>query len=661
MRKNGLIRMVSLVLIAGMACVGCQTGDAPQETTTEALTESTPEATAEQTTAEPTVTETSSATDTETQEPETTPPEPADGIFDEPTRLSGFEADKNKDFLKGKQCSVRCEEDGSLLLEGSVTVGKRFSPKLTIDYADMMAACWPGYTARADLPNGGTQKYRAIVMTVEGEAAQIAECDLYFSTGKRNVTQNTILPTVLEADEAGRTRLVFDMGASFTEDYLNSLVFTWDYAVAADERKPEMKIHEIELFTTVEAAYEAIRAEAPVAEDVGTYPLGISKDQLNELIRDIFSGNTVKNETVMFLDAGDEKELLYDIAEVIAVTSYDGTKTYREGVDYAVRDGKLVALEGGQLPLITSERYYGADSSSLLMTEYNGKKVYTHWGEGRAMTDWQVNVTYTHNDPWDGYDQACEARIYADFIRKLQNGEDVTVIFYGDSCTYGAASSFSYGYAPYQYSYSLLLTNALADLFGYTVRYINPGLSGTGPIPSQSYVAGTNGTITYINPSVGGWASGNALSSMESYLLPFVETYGCDLFVLDIGGNDGSGSAEAVRANDEAIIRGLASKASEDVCVIIMSTLVNNPDSVNGWAGTEYLQEPQLRKAAAALRKEGIRVGNCCMTSITLSVLEHVTYNDISGNNINHPNDFWARMYACTLFENLIGYGNLTD
>ena len=34
----------------------------------------------------------------------------------------------------------------------------------------------------------------------------------------------------------------------------------------------------------------------------------------------------------------------------------------------------------------------------------------------------------------------------------------------------------------------------------------------------------------------------------------------------------------------------------------------------------------------------------------------HILY---AGNNINHPNDFWARLYANTLFETLVGYENL--
>ncbi len=609
------------------------------------------------------VSETLSPTESETEavtEAETEAQEVADGLFDSPTRLSGFRKDKNGAYLKGNDCEVLFDEDGSLILRATASVGSRYTAKLTVNYASMMKACCPSYTTTGALPNGGEDKYRAVVITLSGTPAGLAECDLYFTTGKRNTTQNTILPTVVTDEAAGCTYLLFDMGTWFAEEYLNKLVLTWGDGYADEEETIEMKLNTIELFATMQEACTALGLDMPAAEAFGTYPLDVSADRLNELIRDVFSGDTVKNETVMFLDAGDEKELLFDIDTVISVTSYDGKKIYIEGVDYAVRDGKLVALEGGSMPIITRDRYYGAAADSLLITKYDGKNVYTHWGEGQVMTNWQVNVTYTHKDAWEGFDQPCEAGIYADFIRKLQNGEDVTVIFYGDSCTYGAASSFAYGYAPYQYSYAILVTEALADLFDYTVRYVSPNLSGTGPIPNRPYVAGERGTITYINPSVGGWGSADALANTDRYLVPFIERYGCDLFISDIGGNDGSTPAATTRRNVEGIIDTVLSRVEEDVCVCIMSTLVNNPDSVNGWFGTEYLQEPALRKAAASYRAKGIACGNTCVTSMTLSVLEHVTYNDISGNNINHPNDFWARLYACTLFENLIGYKNLS-
>ncbi len=657
------LRSVALLLLAGLLLPSCTlTPVDPTDTTAEESLTEAPTA--------PSVTEPATAPETteapsapvETEAPEDEPvTEPADGIFDTPTRLSGFLQSKNEDYIEGTDCTIVYGEDGVLTLTAQMLAGKHLSAKVAVDYARMMKKCYPSYTASADLPNGGSDQYRAIVITIEGEAEQLCECNLYFSTGARRTSEHTILPEIATDPAAGRTYLLFDMGETFTEDYLNKLTFTWAYGTADTDTDVAMKLHSIELFSSVETAVETLKLERPAAvEDYGNYPLDVSRDKLSELMSDIFSGDTVKNETVMFLDKGDEKELLYDIDTVLSVTSYDGKRVYKEGVDYEVRDGKLVALKGGSIPTITRAAYYGANSSnSILQTEYNGQNVYTHWGEGTAMTNWQVNVSYTHKDPWDGFDQPCQAEIYANFIRKLQNGEDVTIIYYGDSCTFGAASSFTYGYAPYQYSYTLLVTNALADLFGYTVKYVSTGLPDTGPIPSRPYVAGTNGTITYINPSVGGWNSSDAYGHADRYLLPFIEKYGCDLFVLDIGGNDGTSSGERTRRNDEGTIGKVLSVADEDICVCIMTTLVNNPDATNGWYGIEFMQEPYLLQASAALRRKGVACGTCCMTSLTLSALEHVKYNDISGNNINHPNDFFARMYACTLFENLIGYENL--
>ena len=371
-------------------------------------------------------------------------------------------------------------------------------------------------------------------------------------------------------------------------------------------------------------------------------------------LQNVFEGDRVLNETVMFIEKGDTKPLLYIIDKIISVSSYDGSVSYTEGEDYEVVDGKMKVTENSRIPCITAEKYYKGDG--MLKTLRDGEEAATHWGEGRAMTDWQVNVTYTHRDSWQGYRQPCYAGVYRRFYEKLSRGENVTLIFYGDSCTYGAASSFSYGYPPYQYSYALLVTNALADIFGYTVHYIPAGLAGTGPVPKEDYKGGTRSIINYINPSVGGWTSQNGADNFEVYARPFIDKYGCDLFVLDLGGNDGGLDPLETKKHEEMIVEKLLKEAS-DTSVTVISTLLNRPGS--NWVMNEWRQEPLLLKMTEELREKGVPCGLCGITSMTSSVLEHVAFEDISGNNINHPNDFWARLYACTLFETLVGYENL--
>ncbi len=404
-----------------------------------------------------------------------------------------------------------------------------------------------------------------------------------------------------------------------------------------------------------EATEEAPEPSETPKDTFGYRPLDFKAENLSWEIQNVFAGDYVKNETVMFIDKGDTKALMYKIDKVISVTSYNGRKKYEEGRDYEVVDGKLRVTENSKIPCITSKRYYSGDGT--LVVDVDGEKKPVYWGEGTAMTNYQVNVEYTHSDAWNGYKQQCFAGIYDKLYKKFENGEDVTIVFYGDSCTYGAASSFAYNYSPYQYSYALLVTNALADIFGYTVHYEKPKLAGTGPVPKKDYVAGDRGTITYVNNSVGGWTTADGVSNFDKYVKPYIEKYGCDLFVVDLGGNDGNIPPEKTAANDKAIIdRAIA--LAPDSGVIIMSTLLNRPDS--NWAGNDAHQEPLLVELSGKLRDEGIPCAVCGITSMTASVLERIKFEDFSGNNINHPNDFWARLYANTLFETLVGYGNLS-
>ncbi len=644
--KSTFIHMASAVFLTVLTLITSGCAEVPTEQSNNTIQE----------------TEMSKETEFSTIALEEIPPtETADGVFDVPTRLIGFEKNKNSQFIKGEQCDISFNQDGSLTLTGKWAEGEeQFCPTLDISYFQLMQKCCSQIKKNSDLPNGGDDnKYRAAVVVMEADDSVINECELYFETSLKKKSVGSVLPTIHRKENSKLTYLVFDLdNKNFTKSFLSKLKLTWGWSVDRSRFTPTAAtVYSIELFSTANDAWASIGVQQPAKEDNGTYPLSISSNKLNDLIKDIFSGDRVQSETVMFIDSGDEKELLFKIDKVLSVRSYDNKTTYKEGVDYSIKDGKLVVLEGGAIPVITSQKYYNAGSSSLLQTDHNGFKVYTHWGEGRLMTDWQVNVTYTHSDSWEGFDQTCYAERYADFIKKLQNGDDVTVVFYGDSCTNGAASSYNYNYAPYQYSYAFLVTEALADIFDYTVNYVASDKPNTCSVP-KNYVAGNRGVITFYNPSVGGWKTGDGVEKFEEYLEPFIKKNPCDLFVLDLGGNDGSAPSDTVRRNDELIIEKVL-KYSPDTDIVIMTTLVSNPNATNGWSGTEFLQEPQLIKAAEALNRRGISCAACQMTSMTLSVLDHVEYNDISGNNINHPNDFFARIYACTLFETLIGYKNL--
>ncbi len=393
----------------------------------------------------------------------------------------------------------------------------------------------------------------------------------------------------------------------------------------------------------------------PETEPETVWTPDVSLSDLDPLMKPLFAGNEVKNETVMFIEKTDEKTLLYPIGEIISVTSFDGKTVYEEGKDYIVKDGKLCLTEGTSIPVITAANYYNVPNAAIqLQTMYNGKPVNTYWGEGHAMNRWQINVNYTHSSAWEGDTQRCELETYTAFLKKLEAGEDVTILFYGDSITYGASATWLTGYNPKQYTYPILFTQALADLFDYTVHYEK----GVANVPAEDYVAGTRGTITYINTAVGGWTSSDGVTNLKASVTDRIEASGCDLFVVAFGMNDGGSSVRAVKNNVEKIVDGVLSVAP-DTSVVLLSTMVPNPNATNGWYGSQDKQEGQLLNLAKDYTADGVPCAVTRMTTVSLAVLTRKEFHDYSGNNINHPNDFFIRVYAQTLLQTVVGYENM--
>lgn len=378
----------------------------------------------------------------------------------------------------------------------------------------------------------------------------------------------------------------------------------------------------------------------------------------------VWDGRVVHNETVMFLGMDDEVSLLYDADEIVSVRSYDLKTEYKQGVDYDYADGKLFLLEGTSIPCMNVNEYYTNDATySMLVTkgnsEPNATGAFTYWGEGDTMTKWQVAVTYKHSQFWDGHAVECQADRYQALVQKLQNGEDVTFVFYGDSITYGANSSFMVGAEPFAPTWPLMFTQYIAKQYGYTVRYVKDEFA-TAPVPAEDTIYGTNGTITYYNPSVGGWSVEQGYQNVENYVNTAIEKYGCDLFTVAFGMNNAALSAGKFVQYTEGIIERVQ-KVAPETDVVMVSTMVPNPEATNGWYGNQDQFETEMIASADAYYENGMNCSVACMTSMSLSILENKRFRDYTGNNINHPNDFMSRLYAQVMVETVLGYENLLE
>lgn len=453
--------------------------------------------------------------------------------------------------------------------------------------------------------------------------------------------------------------IIYDTG-SFDRhgDYVSCITLDWAYGTATDADKDAFfTLYAIDFYPDLNAAFTATGCTADPTSERGELKMNASVDSLQEVMQPLFKGNVVYDETVLFIDPGDTVRLLYSIDEVISVTSFDRRTTYVEGRDYEIVNGCLKITESSTIPTPGSDLFYNYPGS-IINTMHNGKQAPMYWGENDTIYKWQVCVSYTHSDGWTDFYQPSEAAVYRDFIAKLQDGKDVTVLFLGDSITYGANASFLFGGGTGQHSFPMLVVESLADIFGYKVRFVPANLGNTSNVPKE-YGTGGRGTITYINTAVGGWNSGSIVENYDRYCGDFVSQYGCDLLIFAHGMNDGGQDPVKWTVRNAETVFDRVLSVVPDVAIMYVSTMLPNPEGI-GWTTTQPLQESYLQMSAAAYRAKGIPCAVCCMTSTSRAVLDHKRFMDYTGNNVNHPNDFFSRIYAQTIFQTLIGYENLS-
>ena len=367
----------------------------------------------------------------------------------------------------------------------------------------------------------------------------------------------------------------------------------------------------------------------------------------------IWEGNTVYDEFVMFLGKNDVVPLLYPATEIISVKSTDGKTTFTEGVDYQLVDGKLIMPEGSNLTYIPEETYW-AKGAYDVYTYRDGKEHITYAMGVNGMAKYQVAVTYRHESTIPVTVPDC-SETFNNFIKKLERGEDVTIIFNGDSITEGWDSSIRGSFAPNMPHWPALLTHYLAYHYGYTIKYAYAPVEGVFNYPKTKDVYGDRGTITYVNTAVGGWQISHGFTNLDKYFFYFDEKFGgCDLFFYAYGMNNQLTHPSDFAFAVEKTIRKINEKCP-DTPIVLVSSMLTNTESVGG---VHFLpkQEGELIKIRDELKAEGVMIEVAPMTSVHTYMCSVKRFRDHSGNNMNHPGDYTQRVYAQVALQTILGY-----
>lgn len=342
------------------------------------------------------------------------------------------------------------------------------------------------------------------------------------------------------------------------------------------------------------------------------------KGDLLEIVRPFKNSDRIVDESVFpIYKKGESGELtvrlMNKIKRIEYVKSATLEKTFEEGKDYFVRDGELVIPENSDIRIMPWEEN-NPEEGNFICT-LGGKLLF---GEGNDFHLRQYAVTYVPADDIFEGKYFPEKSEFLEKSRKIMKEREFKLAFFGDSITYGCQASSLYDCAPpYLPIYPVTVADVLRKK-GYKVDYYNPSIGGKS------------------SP----WGKDTA-----SY---YFDDFRPDLTVIAFGMNDGTGKipVEQFISNIKSIIETIRKNNGDAEFILVATTL---PNPISTFVGLQEDYEQPLFELAKSEKCAFLN-----MTELQRNIMTRKEYHHLTGNNINHPNDFLIRLYAQGILE-LIG------
>jgi hypothetical protein len=333
-----------------------------------------------------------------------------------------------------------------------------------------------------------------------------------------------------------------------------------------------------------------------------------------ELLVPVWSGSQIINETLLptsYDGKPAEACLAFAPSRIVSVRNYRLDQLYQDHRDYEV-DGRTLRLtDGSSIPFLRYEELYHKDPSAKPGAMKMRDGGWLTFSESSFFNDRQLAVTYEHNEPWAGPVPASAQKFLPRTFQALQNGGSLKLVVFGDSISNGSNASGKSLRAPFLPRWADLVAERLRQVYPVKLDYINPSLGGMTSRWGRETV---DGLVSFEKP---------------------------DLVIIGFGMNDGGGvSTDEFIENTRAMMDSIRGGNPQAEFILLMSMQPNSR-----WRNLDPM--PEYLQALRRLQGPGVAVAD--VWSIHEYLLQHKTYWDMTGNHVNHPNDFMVRIYAQTL------------
>ena len=347
----------------------------------------------------------------------------------------------------------------------------------------------------------------------------------------------------------------------------------------------------------------------------------------NLYLKPFYKGNVSYYETALILGEEGEVNFLFPIKELIGVYDYGQKVEYIEGKDFVItKNGGIKRLKGSSMAFMDVDKYYIDKADPKAEIPVDNEKVpeelknkYFAFSEGSFFSKHQICVSYKYDGVWKGSKPVYQGNKILKFIKKLKNKENPTFLFYGDSITVGC--------------------NTSGTQWG---DFIDPQMDEFPKLVTHELERIYNTSINYVNTAVGGMTSKWGVDNVEENVCK----YKPDLVLIGFGMNDGYLDPKEFKERLLMMINDVM-KVNPNAEFILLSTTVPNPNST--WYKSGVFKFINVMKE--------IEMPNVCLVDMTtthLDLLKFKEFKDMTGNNVNHPNDFLVRIYAQMILGTII-------
>ena len=329
----------------------------------------------------------------------------------------------------------------------------------------------------------------------------------------------------------------------------------------------------------------------------------------------IWKGNTMLYESFLPVASRDVR-LLYHADEILEVRSMDQKRLFEPGRDYVLRDGGLYIPEGSAIRIMPWEEYNPQEKSKEKRTDIGfacKQGGYLLFSEGPFFHELEYCVSYRHSDVWTGdIPHADPAKLPLTKAR-LREGKPFTFGFLGDSIATGANSSALIGCEPFAPIWPEMVCERLHEVCGSEIHYVNKSVGGMSS----------------------DWGVKVARESFENDVP--------DVAMIAFGMNDATGRVDRYefRDNTRKIAETIRELNPSCELLLVSTSLPNQLAPL--FASDHDTHELLLAKLCG---EYGDAADLIPMTQLHRVLLSRKNFWDMTGNNINHPNDFLARAYA---------------